>query len=384
MFNIKEATSALQGAIAFNALSKTEKQICIYSEGPAYFPHLQYVLDQILEVTDFTVSYISSSLDDPGLRYNHKKLKTFFIGLGHARNYVFSTLNVKVMLMTMPDLHCFQIKRSINDVKYVYLQHSICSLHMIYRTNAFDYFDAICCIGNHQVQEVRALEKANKLKKKKTLRTRYFRLDELIDKVTLGDQRELQYDKKKPNFLIAPSWGELGLIESGIAFDIIKTLLSLEYAVSFRPHPQTRSHFQVQKIMSNFSANHDFQAYLDVSENEGILKADYMISDWSGVAFEFALSCKRPILFCDTSRKINNEKYDQITLEPIEVKLRNQLGCVWDFESSLEEAITQLVSFNTDNLDEVMGSNLFDRSIGCIELVDYIKDQIKNEKLSKV
>jgi len=53
-----------------------------------------------------------------------------------------------------------------------------------------------------------------------------------------------------------------------------------------------------------------------------------MISDWSGISFEYAFTFERPIIFIDVPKKILNPNYNDIFLEPIEVTHRNQLGHV--------------------------------------------------------
>ena len=51
-----------------------------------------------------------------------------------------------------------------------------------------------------------------------------------------------------------------------------------------------------------------------------------MISDWSGVAIEYAFAFEKPIFYVDTPQKINNPEYDQINLVPLEEKIRLQIG----------------------------------------------------------
>ena len=41
-------------------------------------------------------------------------------------------------------------------------------------------------------------------------------------------------------------------------------------------------------------------------------KADLMISDWSGVAFEFAFGLEKPVIFIDLPKKINNSDFNYI------------------------------------------------------------------------
>ena len=51
-----------------------------------------------------------------------------------------------------------------------------------------------------------------------------------------------------------------------------------------------------------------------------------MISDWSGVAIEYAFAFEKPVLFIDTPQKINNPDCYQIDIVPLEDKnqIRNR------------------------------------------------------------
>ena len=53
-----------------------------------------------------------------------------------------------------------------------------------------------------------------------------------------------------------------------------------------------------------------------------------MISDWSGVALEFAFVFEKPIIFIDVPKKINNSDYEKISLIPIEENIRDKIGIV--------------------------------------------------------
>ena len=133
MNRILKAIQAISGIIGFHALKREQRQVTFYSEGKNYWPHLQGLLKATLEKTNFSVCYISSSLEDPGIKTKHPNLKTFFIGMGFTRDYFFKSLETDIMVMTMPDLNNYQIKRSPHNVHYIYVQHSLVSLHSVYR-----------------------------------------------------------------------------------------------------------------------------------------------------------------------------------------------------------------------------------------------------------
>jgi hypothetical protein len=106
---------------------RDHKQTVFYCEGPNYFPHLQGLLQETLELVDQPCCYISSNRDDPGLGIDHPKLKQFETDEGHLRNWLFANLEADLVILTMPDLEQYQLKRSPKVAHYAYVQHSLVS-----------------------------------------------------------------------------------------------------------------------------------------------------------------------------------------------------------------------------------------------------------------
>jgi len=228
----------LQDVIRFIQLPAEQRQLTFYSEGKNYWPHLEGIIHEILAATNMPVCYITSDKDDPGLLIEHPDYRSFKIDEGFIRNWLFENIETDVMVMTMPDLHQYQVKRSKHKVHYVYIQHSLVSLHMVYREGAFDYYDTVFCAGPHHIQEIRAMEAVYNLSPKNLVEHGYGRLDAIIEE----EKKQYSVDKKKNNLkhiLIAPSWSEEGIVESGMAEKIIDQLIEQNYQVTLRPHPQT-------------------------------------------------------------------------------------------------------------------------------------------------
>ena len=94
MVKILQGIKAISGVIGFYSLKKEQRQVTFYSEGKNYWPHLQGLLKATLKKTGFSVCYISSSLEDPGLFMKHPKLNTFFIGMASVRDYFFRNWSI--------------------------------------------------------------------------------------------------------------------------------------------------------------------------------------------------------------------------------------------------------------------------------------------------
>ncbi len=113
----------IKNLVDFLQLPKEQREITFYSEGENYWPHLEALVKTLLAMTGNHICYISSSDTDPGLLLDHKNFHAFKTDEGFVRNWLFENIETKVMVMTMPDLNQFQVKRSKHKVHYVYVQH---------------------------------------------------------------------------------------------------------------------------------------------------------------------------------------------------------------------------------------------------------------------
>ena len=313
----------------FNKLDLDERSIVFYSESSVLlYPHVEQIIKE-LEKRDQKICYVTSSKDDPILKNENKKIKSFYIGDGSAKYKFFWELKAKIVIMTMPDLENYWIKRSkVYPVHYVYIFHSIVSTHTIYRKGAFDHFDSIFCVGPHHIDEITATESVYNLNHKNLVEYGYGLLDKLQKNKPVKNQKNsTKYEKKK--IVIAPSWGKKGLLETK-GIELVKILLDAGYHVTVRPHPMTISKWpkKIKAIKNEFDDNPNFEMETDVSSFESIYSAYGLISDWSGIAIEYAFVCEMPVFYIDVSQKINNSSYNKIPCKPLESSIRNLIGKV--------------------------------------------------------
>ena len=310
------------------ALPRDQRSIVFYSEGPAYWVHLEPIIHHLVNDHDRPVCYLSSMDTDPGLAQVHPRIHPFVIGDGAVRTVLFRTLDSDVLVMTMPDLDTYHIKRSVHPVHYVYVHHSLVSLHMVYRSGAFDAFESIFCVGPHHLEEARASEALYGLKPKELFEHGYGRLDAILGKsprkVAGGG------DLRAPHrILVAPSWGPNGLLET-CGEPLVQTLLDAGYHVTVRPHPQTRklSPVVLNDLGRRFSGHPRFAYEENIASADSLFASDLMVSDWSGAALDFAFGLERPVLFVDVPRKVNNPEFGRLNIEPLEVKIRVDVGAI--------------------------------------------------------
>ena len=311
----------------FDKSSDEDRSIVFYVENEHYTIYLKSLIETLVNEYGLKVSYVTSSKTDPLLKSTNKNISSFYIGDGVVRTKFFLNLKAKILIMTMPDLETFHIKKSkVYPVHYVYLFHSMVSTHLVYRRSAFEHFDSIFCVGNYQLDEIRSTEKLYNLKPKNLIRYGYSHLDNLLEKYS---KRILlpKNNENKLHILLAPSWSDDGLFEN-ISEKVIDILLREGYKVTFRPHPMTqkKSKKKIDRMTEKFSKNESFLLEQNIFNFDSFLFSDIMITDWSGAALEFAFAFEKPVLFIDVPKKINNPEYEKIPQVPIEVSIREKIG----------------------------------------------------------
>jgi YidC/Oxa1 family membrane protein insertase len=319
---------ALKGLRDFKALDVDDREIVFYSEDNASRVFFEPIIKELLETHEKTVCYLTSSADDPVLTRPTNQIRGFYIGSGLVRTYLSWTLKASILIMTMPDLETYYFKRSkVMPVHYIYVFHALTSTSMVYRSGAFDHFNALFCVGPYHVKEIRANEKLYNLKPKNLIESGYGRLDSIIEQAQYCLQTVGGDGKKK--VLVAPSWGDHTLLET-CAIELVSILLKNGYQVVYRPHPMTVRHRRklLAELNLCFEGNGDFSYETQVGSQESLHSSDIMISDWSGTAIEYAFGLERPVIFIDLPRKINNSEYEEISIEPFEVTIRSKIGSV--------------------------------------------------------
>ena len=335
----------------FNELDLDERSIVFYSEDTSSFVYFEQIIHELTEKMGQQICYLTSAKNDPILKSENKNIKSFYIGDSEiVKLKFFLELKVKVLIMTMPDLGTYHIKRSKTfPVHYVHVFHAMNSTHRNYRKGAFDHFDSIFCTGYHHVQEIKATEQLYNLKQKNLVECGYGLLDKLQKTKPLQNQEMHTKDGRK-KILIAPSWGKKGLLET-VGMNLVKILLDAGYHVTVRPHPMTVQKWPkiISRIENTFKDDSNFEMEKDVSSFESLYSTYGLISDWSGIGFEYAFVCERPVIYVDVPHKNNNPDYNKIPYEPLESSIRNLIGKV--ISPNELESIPKIIESTYENVD---------------------------------
>ena len=330
----------------FENLSDFERSIVFYAENKASMNHFRTLIFELTERMNFQICYITSVKNDPILSSKNKNILSFYVGEGASRTKFFLTLRAKILVMDMPDLDTYHIKRSkAYPVHYIYLFHSMFSIHSYLRKGALDNYDTIFCVGPHQVNEIRVTEKLYELKPKKIVNYGFGRLDTLL-------QEKEEFEKSDSNMkdliLITPSYGNENLLEK-CGIELIDTLLKSNFRVLLRPHFRILrdSKKLIDSIMDKFGKNPNFIFEDGVIPSEYFHNSICMISDWSGISMEYAFTCECSVIFIDVPKKILNPDANDLSLEPIEISLRNKIGHIVSPEN-IENIPTIIKNFEND------------------------------------
>tara|TARA_A100001037_G_C15142781_1_gene634679 strand:+ start:936 stop:2078 length:1143 start_codon:yes stop_codon:yes gene_type:complete len=307
----------------FDKLDISGKKIIFYAENSSSFNHFRLLIDELTNKLNIPICYVTSIKNDKIFQINNSKITSFYIGDGAARTKFFLTLKACVLIMDMPDLERFHIKKSkVYSVCYVYLFHSMFSIHTYLRKGALDDFDVIFCVGPHHIKEIKEIENIYNLKQKKLVNYGFGRLDSLLQ------EKKNYVDKKEKNLvIIAPTYGKNNLLNI-CGMELISILLDANFQVILRPHYRILNDSKklISNIKEKFSQNENFTLETGILNPDDFHLSICMITDWSGIGIEYALTRENRVIFIDLPQKIMNAEFDQIHIDPMEQSIRNKIG----------------------------------------------------------
>ena len=310
----------------FQKLSDNERTIVFYAENKASMNHFRTLITELTEVKGLKICYVTSVKNDKILSSNNEKILSFFIGDGIARTKFFIELKAKILIMDMPDLNSFHIKRSkVFPVHYIYIFHSMFSIHSYLRKGAIDSYDTIFCVGKHHVNEILETEKIYNLKPKKLVEYGFGRLDTLLNEKNDINQNNLE----KNLVIMTPTYGKDNFLEI-CGIEIINILLDSNFKVLLRPHFRIYQETPelINKIKKTFQDHKNFRLEDGIISKEDFHSSKCLISDWSGISMEYAFVFERPVIYIDVPQKIMNNEMEKIPLIPLEVSIREKIGYV--------------------------------------------------------
>ncbi|HEX2629173.1 MAG TPA: CDP-glycerol glycerophosphotransferase family protein [Chitinophagaceae bacterium] len=300
-----------------NKLLQQKQQVVVFAESRHYYQYFERLISDVLANTAINICYITADAKDPLLEKAPERMQVLHIKT--MLGFLLSRIKADVLITTTPDLgNNLLFKRSPAVGHYIYIFHAAVSTHQQYKTDAFYKYDTIFCTGKYQKEEIRAAEKKYSLPAKQIVEYGY-PLFEAINKN--------KSNAKTNTVLIAPSWFE-GCIFDTCIEDLLNELKDTRYSIVLRSHPEyekrrKKDFKRIQKLVAG-------HASISMDDNPNVVdtitRADILITDRSGIAFEFAFGVKKPVLFIDTVLKQSNPQWKNIGMDPVENSVRIQLG----------------------------------------------------------
>lgn len=307
----------------------SKKKLVIYSESKNYRNYLIDIIESLSENEKYLVIYLTSDLQD--LVKINDKIEIVYIGDSFFRTILFAFLKCELLIMTLTDLNHHTIKKSINCKKYIYLFHSLISTHKGYTFNAFRDYDVILTNGDYQRKEILRAEEIYGFPSKKIINTGYPYLN-FLKKNYIENNNE----NKQRKILFAPSWSKSknNFFEEYIEKIIIE-LTNNENYVILRTHPEVLKRYKkkLNYLDKIFSKNKNFELNTDLQNLDPLNKSNILLTDNGGMGLEYSYIHKKPVIFLNHIDKINNEKFNEIKIEPIEDKFKKEFGNIIDVKS---------------------------------------------------
>lgn len=363
--------------------SVVNKKLVFYSEGSGFYKYYKGTIEYLLEHTNITIHYITSDYNDRifELAGKNDRIRAYYIGEKKLITLMMK-MDADIVVMTTPDLETYHIKRSYvrKDIEYIFVMHDMGSFNLTNRNGAVDHFDTVFCTGKHQKEEVEKIEIAKKLPKKTTVEAGYDLLDDMIK-----DYESNKTVTERPVILIGPSWQVDSIMDSCID-DILEGFKNSEFDVIVRPHPQYVRHKaeKCEALKEKYKEYSNISVQTDFSSNSTVFDAAILVTDWSGICFEYAYTTKRPVIFIDTPMKVMNPEYKMIDTVPINIMLRNEIGksiAMEDAKSTIDVAREMIANADSysDKIEAFRNEYVYNLGHSAEISAKYIINQLKKK-----
>ena len=368
------------------------KHLVFYSESNGFYKYFKGIIEYILKHTNITIHYITSDYKDNifEMEKQNPHIKAYFIDEKRLITLMMK-MEADVVVMTMPDLETYHIKRSYirKDIEYVFIPHGMDSNNMTYRTKALNAFDTVFTAGPHQTEEMEKIAKLYGLENQKLVKYGYCLLDDMIAEYESTEHPE----NEVKTVLIGPSWQKDNIIDLCLD-EVLASMRGKDYRVIVRPHPQHVRHMpeKFEHLKEQYKDDKNIIIQTDFSSNDTVFNADILITDWSSICQDFAFTTKKPVIFIDTPMKIMNPDYKLIDTEPINIWIRNEIGTVVKLDEldKLDGIVREMLANREQYHDKIAALtekcvyNLGNSSeVGGKYIIEAVQNQIKKRKENK-
>ena len=367
--------------------SVVNKHLVFYSESSGFYKYYKGFIEYILAHTNITIHYITSDPKDQifELEKTQPKIRAYYIGENKLITLMMK-MDADVVVMTMPDLENYHIKRSYirKDIEYINVSHGMGSNNLTFRKGALDHFDTVFCAGIHQKVEIEQQEAVYALPAKTCAEVGY----PLIDDMRANYAKSEHKVNTRKKILIAPSWQKDNIVDSCLE-QLLDVLKQTDCEIIVRPHPQEVRHKKeyMESLKEKYAAD-GIEVQTDFSSNNPVMEADLLITDWSDISWEYAFTTLRPVMYINTPMKVMNPEWQKIEYPPLNIFLRDQLGKSLDVDQLDKAAETaKYLLANTDvyreKINELAHEYVYNldgsAEIGARYIIKAIQKQVKKK-----
>lgn len=315
------------------------KPYVIYNEGNQYWNTFKPVVEEF-EAREIPLEYLTSSKTDPVFDQKYNYVKAEFIGEGNSAFAKLNMLSAGVVLMTTPGLQVYQLKRSKNVKHYSHVLH-MPNDATTYRLFGLDFFDSVLLTGDYQATDLRYLEEKRGINKKELVTVGCPYLDVYKQNIA-----EIPAEENHPfTVLVSPSWGDVGLLKK-YGEKLLDPLSKTGWRIIVRPHPQSKKSEaeMLERLTARYKDNPNIVWDYERQNIFSLKKSDIMISDFSGIIFDYTFLCDKPVMYVNAGMDLR--PYDAYDLDGKEL---------WQY-SVLRKFGTDLKEEQFANIKEVIQS----------------------------
>ena len=341
---LKLIFSAKKNGVNIEADSNYKKYV-IYNEGIQYWNTFKPVCDEF-EKRQIELTYYTSAQKDPCFEQGYKFIKPEFIGEGNLAFVKLNMLSAGFVLMTTPGLQVYQLKRSKRVAHYSHVLH-MPNDATTYRLFGLDYFDSVLLTGDYQKEDIIFLEQQRGINQKQLITVGCPYLDVYKENIA-----KIPPEENHPfTVLVSPSWGDVGILKK-FGEKLLDPLAATGWRIIIRPHPQSKKSEadMLAGLEARYKDNQNIEWDYERQNIFSLKKADIMISDFSGIIFDYTFLCDKPVLYVNAGMDLR--PYDAYDLG--DKKL-------WQYES-LEKFGKKLEEKDFENIKEVI-QNMSDSKI---------------------
>jgi hypothetical protein len=323
----------------------TASPYVIYCEASQYWNLFRPILDE-LEKRGLDAAYLTSVENDPAFQAGYQYVRPEYIGEGNLAFARLNLLQADVVLMTTPGLDVYQLKRSKGVKHYAHILHAPGDA-TLYRLFGLDYFDSVLLTGDYQAKDIRTLEQMRGVREKRLVTVGCSYLDVYAEKIqAIPEETDHPF-----TVLVSPSWGKSALL-SRYGERLLDPLAQTGFRIIVRPHPQSKKSESalLNRLTEKYKDSANIEWDYERDNIFSLAKADIMISDFSGIIFDYTFLRDKPVMYVNQNMDLRPYDADDICSDEAG---NTDMQKLWQF-SALSEFGIELKEDMFERIGEVL------------------------------